>query len=145
MSSHENKTVVRRYYDEVLNRGNLDVLGDLAVADYVEHNPFTGQDSGLSGLRHRAAMLCTAFRPHFTLDDLIAEDDRVAVRWTNHGTHQGEFLGMPATGRSFVISGIDIHALRDGKLAEHWDVVDQLSLLQQLGLLPAPAGAGSAP
>ena len=143
MLDNENKTVVRRYYDEVLNQGNLDVLEELAVPDYVEHNPLPGQSAGLPGLLQRAAMLSTAFRPRFTLDDLIAEDDRVVVRWTNHGTHQGEFLGMPATGRSFAITGIDIHALRDSKLAEHWDVVDQLSLLQQLGMLPSPDGAGA--
>jgi steroid delta-isomerase-like uncharacterized protein len=138
MSEQENKAVVRRYYDEVLNQGKLELLGDLAIPDYVEHSPFPGQDVGLPGLRHRAGLLWAAFRPQFILDDLIAEGDRVVVRWTNHGMHQGEFLGMPATGRSFTITGMDIHRLRDGKLAEHWDVVDQLSLLQQLGILPTP-------
>ena len=143
MSEQQNKAIVRRYYDEVLNQGKVEVLEELAIPDYVEHNSFPGQAAGLVGLRQRAAALWIAFRPQFTLDDLIGEGDRVAVRWTNHGTHQGDFLGMPATGRTFTITGIDIHVLRDGKLAEHWDVVDQLSLLQQLGILPMPDAAAA--
>jgi steroid delta-isomerase-like uncharacterized protein len=140
MSDTANKAIVRRYYDEVLNQGNLAALDALAAMDYVEHNPLPGQGEGLQGLRDRAGMLGAAFRPRFTLEDVIAEGDRVAVRWTNHGVHQGPFAGMPATGRAFAITGIDIHVLRDGKLAEHWDVVDQLSLLQQLGVLPGLNG-----
>jgi steroid delta-isomerase-like uncharacterized protein len=140
MSDMANKAIVRRYYDEALNQGNLAALDELASTDYVEHNPLPGQGEGLSGLRDRVGMLCAAFRPRFTLEDLIAEGDRVAVRWINHGVHQGPFAGMPATGCSFAIAGIDIHVVRDGKLAEHWDVVDQLSLLQQIGVLPGPNG-----
>ncbi len=67
---------------------------------------------------------------------MVAEGDRVAVRWTQSGTHVADFLGIPATGRRFTIAGIDIYRLHDGRLAEHWHVVDQLSLLGQLGLLP---------
>jgi steroid delta-isomerase-like uncharacterized protein len=140
MTDTANKAIVRRYYDEALNQGNLAALDELATADYVEHNPLPGQGEGLSGLRDRVGMLCSAFRPRFTLEDVIAEGDRVAVRWTNHGVHQGSFAGLPATGRAFAIAGIDIHVLHDGKLAEHWDVVDQLSLLQQIGVLPGPNG-----
>jgi len=74
----------------------------------------------------------------FTIEDVIAEGDRVAVRWTNAGTNVGDFLGIPATGRSFSVPGIDIYRLEDGKLAEHWHVVDMYGQLIQLGLLPAP-------
>jgi steroid delta-isomerase-like uncharacterized protein len=140
MTDTANKAIVRRYYDEVLTQGKLAALEELATVDYVEHNPLPGQGEGLAGLRDRAGMLRAAFHPRFVLEDVIAEGDRVAVRWTNHGVHQGPFAGVPATGRAFVIAGIDIHVVRDGKLAEHWDVVDQLSLLQQLGVLPNPGG-----
>src|SRR5262245_39455834 len=124
MTIEANKTVVRRYYEEVLNTGHVDALAELAVADYAEHDPLPGQSTGRDGLRGRVEMLRGAFRPHFTIEDIIAEGDRVAVRWTNRGTHVGEFMGMPATGKAFTIAGIDIHRLRDGKLAEHWHVVD---------------------
>ncbi len=136
-----NKAVVRRYYEEVLNAGDVSALAALAVADYAEHDPLPGQRAGREGLRERVEMLRSAFRPHFTIEDIIAEGDKVAVRWTNRGTHVGAFMGLPATGKVFAMAGIDIHRLRDGKLAEHWHVVDLLGQLQQLGVLPQPAGA----
>ena len=75
---------------------------------------------------------------NFTIEDIIAEGDKVVVRWTNQVVHQGAFMGIPDTGKSASVSGLDIHLLRNDKLAEHWDVVDILSLLQQLGALPQP-------
>jgi steroid delta-isomerase-like uncharacterized protein len=120
----------------------VDALGELAVADYDEHDPLPGQANGLEGLEQRVQMLRSAFRPHFTVDDMIAEQDKVVVRWTNRGTHVGEFLGMPPTGKSFAMAGVDIHRLRGDKLAEHWHVVDLFGLLQQLGLMPQPAESG---
>jgi predicted ester cyclase len=86
-------------------------------------------------------MITRGLAPHFTVEDLVAENDRVVVRWTNSGTHIGEFVGIPPTGRTFTIAGIDIYRLDGAKLAEHWHVIDQLSMLGQLGLLPEPAGA----
>jgi predicted ester cyclase len=79
--------------------------------------------------------------PKYTIEDVVAEGDRVVVRWTNSGTHIGVFAGIPPTGRSFVIAGIDIYRVADGKLAEHWHVVDQLAMMAQLGLLPEPSNA----
>jgi steroid delta-isomerase-like uncharacterized protein len=143
MTIEANKTVVRRYYEEVLNTGHVNVLAELAVADYAEHDPLPGQGTGRDGLRDRVELLRGAFRPHFTIEDIIAEGDKVAVRWTNRGTHVGAFIGLPATGKAFVIAGIDIHRLREGQLAEHWHVVDLLGQLQQLGILPQPAGASA--
>lgn len=138
-----NKALATRLYEEVLSGGNLDVIEEIATDDYVEHNPLPGQGMGLQGLRDRAGMLTAALAPRFTLEDVIAEGDRVVVRWTNSGTHVGEFAGIPPTNKDFTITGIDIYRVENGKLAEHWDVVDQLSLLQQLGLLPAPESAGA--
>lgn len=138
MSTEMNKNTVRRYYEEVHNLGKRDLLKEIAVEDYVEHNPFPGNGQGLTGFQERVEMLQSAFTMNFTIEDMIAEGDKVVVRWTNHNVHHGTFMGIPATGKSATISGIDIHLLRNGKLAEHWDVVDTLSLLQQLGALPQP-------
>ena len=143
MAEEDNKAVVRRYYDEVLNQRKTDLLDELAVEDYIEHDPFPGQGNGLADLKARVAGLCAAFDPlHFTIEDVIAEGDKVVVRWTNAGTHSGAFMGMPATGKDFGIAGIDIHVVTGGKLAEHWHVVDQLTQMQQLGLIPGPGSTG---
>jgi steroid delta-isomerase-like uncharacterized protein len=136
MSTKSNKQVARRFYDDVLNRGDVDAIDEIAAADYNEHDPLPGQGTGRDGLRDRVTALRVGLEPKFTLEDVIAEDDRVVVRWTNSGTHVAEFLGIPATGKSFTIAGIDIYRVQDGKLAEHWHVVDQLSMMGQLGLLP---------
>lgn len=138
MTTETNKVTVRRYYEEVHNQGNRDLLKDLARVDYVEHSLFPGQGQGLTGLLQRVELLQNAFRSHFTIEDMIAGGDKVVVRWTNHLVQHGENMGIPATGKTATISGIDIHALRDNKLTEHWDLVDNLSLLQQLGVLPQP-------
>ena len=140
MTIEENKRVVRRFYDEVLNSKLIDVLPDLAIAEYEEHDMLPGQGTGLAGLHDRVTMLTTAIDQHFTLEDVIAEGDRVAVRWTTKAKQVGDFLGIPATGKSYSIAGIDIYRLQDGKMAEHWHVVDLLSMLQQLGVIPSPEG-----
>src|ERR687896_2370619 len=99
MSEQDNKTVVCRYYDEVLNQGKIELLDELAVEDYVEHDPFPGQGNGLADLKARVAGLCAAFDPlRFTIEDIIAEGDKVVVRWTNAGTDIGGVLGVSAPG-----------------------------------------------
>jgi steroid delta-isomerase-like uncharacterized protein len=143
MTTDENVAVVRRYYEQVLNQGNIGLLTEIASANYDEHDPLPGQTNGLAGLQQRVTMLRDALRPTFTLEDIIAEGDKVVVRWINRGALVGPFLGLPPSGTTFAIAGIDIHRLRDGKMAEHWHVVDQLAMLQQLGVLPQPASAGA--
>ena len=136
MTIETNKANIRRYYVEVHNQGNLPLLDELTCVDYVEHNPFPGQTPGLAGLQQRVELLRCAFRGDFTIEDMIAEGDKVVVRWIGRVVHQGVFLGIPPTGKSATYSGIDIYKLRNGKMAEHWDIVDVLSLLQQLGVIP---------
>jgi steroid delta-isomerase-like uncharacterized protein len=140
MSIEANKALVRRYYEEVLNGRRVQLLDELAAPGYVENDPLPGQGDGLEGIKQRVAMLLDGLAPTFTVADIVAEGDRVVVRWINSGTHVGQFLGVPATGRSFQMAGIDIHRIAQGRLAEHWHVVDQFAMLQQLGLLPAPEG-----
>jgi len=138
MGTDQNKDVARRYYVRVLNDGDLDLLDELAAEAYEEHDPVPGQGTGLQGLKDRVTILRDAFGQTFTVEDVVAEGDRVVVRWTGLGTHSGEFMGIPPTGRSFTIAGIDVIRFENGRMAEHWHVVDQLALMQQLGLLPAP-------
>jgi steroid delta-isomerase-like uncharacterized protein len=132
------KQAALRLY-ELLNAGQVDPVGDLVTDDYVEHDPLPGQGTGRAGVIDRCSIIVGGLAPHFTVEDVITQNDRVVVRWTNAGTHVGEFAGIPATGRTFSIAGIDVFRVEGGRLAEHWHVVDQLSMLGQLGLLPAPA------
>ncbi len=137
MSTEQNKQVVLKLY-ELLNNGDAERVGELATQDFVEHDPLPGQGNGRGGVVDRFSMIVGGLAPHFTVEDVIAEDDKVVVRWTNAGTHVAEFAGIPATGRPFTIGGIDIYRLANSSICEHWHVIDQLSMLAQLDLLPAP-------
>ncbi|MEZ2387972.1 ester cyclase [bacterium RCC_150] len=139
MSNTTSRSLVDRLYQEVLNSRRFEVIDEIAAEDYTEHDPLPGQGDGREGMHERVSALVSGLDPHFTVEDVIAEGDRVVVRWRNHGTHVASFLGLPATGRSFDIAGIDVYRVQDGRLAEHWHVVDQLSMLVQLGFVPAPA------
>jgi steroid delta-isomerase-like uncharacterized protein len=138
MNTEETKRVVLSLYER-LNDGDPEGIGSLVTEDYVEHDPLPGQGTGRDGVVDRFSMLVGALAPRFTVEDVVAEGDKVVVRWTNAGTHVAEFAGIPATGRSFTIAGIDVYRVADGAICEHWHVIDQLSMLGQLGLLPAPA------
>jgi predicted ester cyclase len=138
MSTEQNKQATLRLY-ELLNAGDASGVGDLVTADYVEHDPLPGQGDGREGVVDRFSMLLRGLAPRFTVEDVVAEGDKVVVRWTNAGTHAGEFAGIPPTGKAFTIGGIDIYRVRDGLLCEHWHQLDQLSMLGQLGLIPEPA------
>lgn len=131
------QTALRLY--ELINTGQVEAIGDLVTDNYREHDPLPGQGTGRDGAVDRFSLLVEAVAPHFKIEDVITEGDRVVVRWTHVGTHVGEFAGLPATGRTFTISGIDIYRVEGHLLAEHWHVIDQLAMLGQLGLLPTPA------
>ncbi|WDV53190.1 ester cyclase [Streptomyces coeruleorubidus] len=137
MSAETNKALVRRLFEEVLNGRRMEIIDELAATDYQEHDPFPGQREGREGLKDRVTMLVEGLAPTFSIDEIIAEGDRVVVRWTNSATHSGTFLGIPPTGRSCRFAGVDFFRLDGGRLVEHWHVVDQLSMLQQLELLPS--------
>jgi steroid delta-isomerase-like uncharacterized protein len=141
MTEQDQKDLIRILYEEVANNGRLELLDEMVCTDHVEHHPLPGQSQGIEGFRQRVSMLRAALSPHFTLQHVIAEDDKVAVMWRNQGTQLADWFGVPATGRSFDIEGVDIHSFRDGRLAEHWHVVDVFSMMIQLGGIPAPSGA----
>jgi steroid delta-isomerase-like uncharacterized protein len=139
VSSDQNKAVVRRVFEEIVNKQNLAAIDDLLSPDIVIHTPVPGVGSGIESFRQFIGMFLSAFpQQHTELHDLIAEGDRVAVRHTHRGTHGGEFMGMPPTGRQFAVDGIEVFRIADGKVAEFWHMDDFLGLLQQLGAVPAP-------
>ena len=133
----DNKERVRRLFDEVLNAGKLSVLDSLIGAAYVDHNPSPGQLPGAAGVKGKVETLRAAFPDlRYTLEDVVAEGDLVAARYSWRGTHQGEaFLGIPTSGKAILVRGMDFYRLRDGKIVEHWDNVDELGMLSQLGEL----------
>ena len=140
MAAEQNKRIARRLYD-LLNAADVQAAGDLATIDYVEHDPLPGQGTGREGVVDRFSMIVSGLAPQFTVEDIISEGDTVVVRWTNAGTHIGEFLGIPPTGRPFTIGGIDVYRVDGDLLCEHWHQIDQLSMLGQLGLLPETAAS----
>ena len=138
MRNEINIGVVRRYYEEVLNKGTVDLLDEIVVTDYTENDLLPGQFLGREGLKQRVIAFKEAFGQTFKIEDLLVDGDKVVVRWTCSGKHVGEFNGMPATGKRFTFAGIDIHRFKEGKMAELWRVADQLSQLQQLEVIPQP-------
>ena len=139
--SEQNKTVVRRAIEEVYNQGNLDIVDELVSGDFVAHA--ASEDiHGPAGMKQFVASLREAFPDlHLTIDDQVAEGDRVVTRWTARGTHAGTFQGIPPTGKRGTMTGIDIDRVVGGKAIECWTNADYLGLLQQLGVVPAPQAA----
>jgi len=138
MSTEENKAVVRRFFEET-SRGNLDVLDELMSEKYVDHNLPPGLPPGREGQRRLIRSYLQAFPDlRFTIEELIAEGDKVVTRGRYQGTQHGELMGIPPTGKQVTVALIDIVRLADGKLVEHWIEADNLGLLQQLGALLIP-------
>ena len=141
-----NKAVIRRFYEQAWNQKQFDILEETHASGWMHHDPSNPLDlrGGPEGNRARLVEVSIAFPDvHFRLDDLIAEGDQVAVRFTISGTHLGPFAGIPATGKQISIQGMIVHRLQDGKIVEDWAVRDSLGLLQQLGVIPMP-GANAA-
>lgn len=145
MSTEQNKALARQLVEEVMNQGNISMIDEIINPDFVEHEELPpGIPPGREAPKAMFSMLRSAF-PDFkaTIDDLIAEGDKVVIRHTWTGTHKGEFMGIPPTGKSVSFGVIDIIRIADGKFVEHWGQMDQMAMMQQLGVAPAPAeGAG---
>ena len=143
MSTEENKALVGRYVEEFWNQGNEAAAAELIAPEYVAHDPAVPGRTGPEG-ETRALQVYRVAAPdlHFTVEDLIAEGDRVVVRWASHGTHLGDLLGIPPTGKVAAATGITILRIAGGKLVEMWQDWDRLGLLQQLGAIPRPSRRG---
>ena len=142
MSIEENKFVVQRSYDEFFNTGNLAVVDQFHTNDFVAHIPGLPPVQGLEALTQIASGYLSAFPDlHITLEDMVAEGDKVMTRVSWRGTHKGEFIGIPATGKQVTVTGMYGYRIADGKIAEWWDYSDNLGLMQQLGMIPAPGQA----
>jgi steroid delta-isomerase-like uncharacterized protein len=130
MSSETNKAIIRRYLEQVFNERRYDLVEEFLVEGVEFHG--TGIAPGLAAAEKWVAMLIAAFPDqHMTIDDVIAEGDRVVVRSTLNGTHQGEMQGIPATGNPVSQPSITIFRLAKGKIAEGWFAADNLSKMQQ--------------
>jgi steroid delta-isomerase-like uncharacterized protein len=136
MSIEQNKAVARRLFEEVWNSKNLAVLDELAGPNFVFHNSVQTL-YGPEGFKQFATTYHNAFpEAHFTIEDVIAEGDSVVLRWTARGTHKGELLGIPPTGKQVTVSGITVTLLSNGKSVEGWGEFDALGMLQQIGVIP---------
>lgn len=134
----ENKAIVRRFIEEVVDQGHVDQVYAFVSPDMIDHTGAAGQAPGIENALRALTMLRTAFPPWQTeIEDMIAEGDTVMFRGTASGTHQCEFMGVPPTGKRISLSGVHIMRLRAGKIVEHWSFSDQLEMMRQLGLLPA--------
>jgi steroid delta-isomerase-like uncharacterized protein len=132
----DNKAPIKRLFAEVLNQGRLDLLDELIGEAYTEPNPVPGQLPGAPGIKAKLQALRRAFPDlRFILEDLIGEGERVAARYHWEGTQQGEFMGLQPTGKKVSVRGMDFYRLENGRIVEHWDNVDEIGLLRQLGAI----------
>lgn len=137
--SDGNKAVMERFYAQVINAGNLDLIDELLADEFVEYEEFPEMSHDREGVKKIFGMFRAAFPDlTFTPESLIAEGDLVAARVTIRGTHQGEFMGIPATGRQIELQAMDFVQFADGKGTAHWGVSDMMRLMQQLGATPEP-------
>ena len=137
MSAEQNKALIRRMVEELQSGHNLDVVDALFAADFVDHSVPPGLPSSREGVKMQFAMFFSAFPDlQVVIHDQVAEGDRVVTRKTFHGTHQGDLFGIPPTDRTVAFDVIDILCVQDGKITDHWNVVDQLGMMYQLGAMP---------
>jgi steroid delta-isomerase-like uncharacterized protein len=139
MSTEENKTIARRAFEEVWNQGNPDAFDALYIPNQVSHGLGIDVPVGIEGLRRFVSIYRTAYPDtHFTVEDQIAEGDKVATRWTAIGTHYGDLMGIAPTGKRVTVTGMTINRIMNGKIVETWNNFDALGQLQQLGVIPPP-------
>jgi steroid delta-isomerase-like uncharacterized protein len=140
MSIEQNKALARRMVEEILNQGNTSLVDELFASDYVEREELPpGMPRDREALKLLAPMMHSAF-PDFkaTINDLIAEGDKVVLYLTWTGTQKGEWMGIPPSGKCISIGVIDIFRMARGKFAEHWGLMDSMAMMQQLGGMSAP-------
>ena len=139
MSADEIREVGRRFVEEVINNQNLAAADELVAENFVELDPLPGQAQGREGLKQILAMFFAAFPDlHWTVEEDAAEGEKLWSRFTWRGTHRGDFLGVPATGNQVEVNGVVIDRIVEGKMVDSRILMNELSLMQQLGVIPPP-------
>lgn len=137
MSPEQNKAIVRRYLETAWNKKDATIIDELVSPDFVQHA--ANVPPGRDGVKKFFMMLYGGIPDaHFTMEDMVADEQKVATRFTVRGTHQGPFLGIPATGKSLTLTGMSLLGMRDGLITDNWNELDMLGALQQLGVIPKP-------
>jgi steroid delta-isomerase-like uncharacterized protein len=141
MTAENNKKVSRRFFEEAFQQGNPKLFEEVYAANHVNRGPgaIPGLPDGPEGMRKYVDNYRTAFPDNnFTIDEQIAEGDRVVTRWTAHGTQTGEMPGggIPVTGKSATVTGMTVDRFMNGKIVESWSIFDQMGMMQQLGVVP---------
>lgn len=132
------KEMAERWYSEVMSEGKTEVIDELCAPDFVDHDPLPGTTADLAGLKDFVAQIRAAFPDmQVTADDIVAEGDRLAVRSTLRGTHEGDFMGIPGSGKKVEVSNYDFVRFENDQAAEHWGVIDSAALMEQIGMAPA--------
>jgi steroid delta-isomerase-like uncharacterized protein len=138
MSTEQNKALIQRVFEEGINQGALEIFDEIIAPAYVNYN-MPAPTPGPAGLKQVVGAFITGFPDmHITLEQVIAEGDKVASQGRMRGTHTGDFMGIPATGKAIDITYIDIWRIENGKAMENWVQLDMMGLMQQLGVIPAP-------
>ena len=141
MSTEENKALIRRFIEEVFNKKNLAAIDEFITPNHVDHTLPPFLPTTPEGTKRAIGMYLTAFPDlHLRVEDMIAEGDKVVIRFTSRGTQKKAFGGIPPTGKQVTVSSIVIARIADGKIVEQWGLDDQMGMLQQLGLIPALFG-----
>lgn len=142
MSTEDNKALAGRFAD-IINRGDVNAADDLYAPHYVHHNPALPEDvHGVAGVKAIFSMIRAAFPDvQTTIEDQVAEGDKVVSRWTMRGTHQGDLMGIAPSGNRVEFVGTTISRIEGGKIAEVWDIYDALGMMQQIGAIPQPEHA----
>lgn len=137
--AQENATIIRHFVDEIITQGKIDTAAQYVWEDVVEQVPMPGQGPGLDGLKDAVRAMRAGFPDIvFSIQEQITEGDKVVSRFEWTGTHRGEFLGVPATGRPVKVWGIVIDRVKDGRIKDTRIIMDTLGLMSQLGVLPPP-------
>jgi len=139
VSTAQGKSIIRRVLDEAFNQGNLTIVDELVAPDSISHHSSLGTPANRTGLKHLIAMFRTAF-PDLSckVEDEITQDNKVAAHWTMRGTHKGRFLGNPPTNKPILVQGLIYARIEKHQVVENWILVDEMGMLQQLGLVPSP-------
>ena len=137
--SEESKILVLRWFEELFNEGNLTVADEIISPDHIDHDPtLPDLPLGPEGQKQLVSFYCSAFpNAHITVEDQIAEGDKVVTRWTARGTHDGELMGFAPTGNQVTITGMAIWRISNGRIEETWTNYDALGMMQQIGAIPS--------